>query len=92
MRVACLFDGTAWGLVMPDHLFALSTVSVLGNEKIHATLLDAYLENHSSFSAIPDDGYIMQVGIPLCLPSICCHVWMLSLSFEGCRDQCSGKD
>jgi hypothetical protein len=63
MRVACLFDGTAWGLVMPDHLFALGTVNIMGNEKIHATLLDAYLEKYPSYSAVPDDGYIMQVGV-----------------------------
>ncbi len=34
----------------------------MANEKVHAALLDAYLEKHPSFSAIPDDGYIMQVG------------------------------
>ncbi|CAL8467022.1 g6558 [Coccomyxa elongata] len=60
MRVACLFDGTAWGLVMPDHLYALGTANVMANEKVHAALLDAYLEKHPSFAAIPDDGYIMQ--------------------------------
>lgn len=65
MRVACLFDGTAWGLVMPDHLYALGTANVMANEKVHAALLDAYLEKHPSFAAIPDDGYIMQVGATL---------------------------
>lgn len=65
MRVACLFDGTAWALVMPDHLYALGTANVAGFEKRHAALLDAYMDNQSSLAAIPDDGYIMQVSSSL---------------------------
>lgn len=61
MRVASLFDGTAWALVTPEHLYALSTSQPMGNTGYHAALLDAYRGSHQSFAAVPDDGYIMQV-------------------------------
>ena len=65
MRVACLFDGTAWALVMPEHLYALGAANLRSREPAHAALLDAYKEDHASFAAIPDDGYIMQVTCAL---------------------------
>jgi hypothetical protein len=63
MRVACLFDGSAWALVMPEHLYALVSAQLVGNDKVHSALLKAYLGTHPSFAAVPDDGYIMQVNI-----------------------------
>lgn len=66
MRVACLFDGSAWALVMPDHLYALGSVHLSGNNKAHSLLLDAYRGTLSSLAAVPDDGYIMQVCFPRC--------------------------
>ena len=62
MRVAALFDGTAWALVTPDHLYALAASQPHGSPGYHAALLDAYRGSHQSFAAVPDDGYIMQVG------------------------------
>jgi len=65
MRVASLFDGTAWALVTPQHLYALGTAQPMGNAEYHAALLDAYRgSSNQSFAAVPDDGYIMQVTIP----------------------------
>lgn len=66
MRVASLFDGTAWALVTPEHLYALSAAQPMGNTSYHAALLDAYRGSHQSFAAVPDDGYIMQVANPDC--------------------------
>ena len=61
MRVACLFDGTAWALVMPEHLYALGAARLASHSAGHAALLDAYAQPPASFASIPDDGYIMQV-------------------------------
>ena len=62
MRVACLFDGTAWALVMPEHLYALGAARLTTNGAGHAALLDAYAQPPASCASIPDDGYIMQVS------------------------------
>lgn len=62
MRVASLFDGTAWALVTPEHLYALSTAQPMGNTAYHAALLDTYRGSATTFAAVPDDGYIMQVS------------------------------
>ena len=62
MRVASLFDGTAWALVTPEHLYALGTAQPMGNAEYHAALLDAYRGSNATFAAVPDDGYIMQVS------------------------------
>ena len=62
MRVASLFDGTAWALVTPEHLYALSTAQPMGNTEYHAALLDTYRGSATTFAAVPDDGYIMQVS------------------------------
>jgi hypothetical protein len=64
MRVACLFDGTAWALVMPEHLYALGAVRSASSEATHAALLAAYLDGQPCLQAVPDDGYIMQVRAP----------------------------
>ena len=61
LRVASLFDGTAWALVTPEHLYALAASQPMGNSGYHGALLDAYRGSHQSFAAVPDDGYIMQV-------------------------------
>ena len=66
MRVAALFDGTAWALVTPEHLYALAASQPMGNMGYHAALLDAYRGSHQSFAAVPDDGYIMQVATSAC--------------------------
>jgi len=66
MRVASLFDGTAWALVTPQHLYALGMAQPMGNAEYHAALLDAYRgSSNQSFAAVPDDGYIMQVTIAM---------------------------
>lgn len=62
MRVATLFDGTAWALVTPEHLYALGVAQPMGNPPYHAALLNAYRGSQQSFTAVPDDGYIMQVS------------------------------
>ena len=62
MRVATLFDGTAWALVTPEHLYAVGAAQPMGNPPYHAALLKAYRGSNQSFTAIPDDGYIMQVS------------------------------
>ena len=61
MRCACLFDGTAWALVMPEHLYALGAVRCASSEAAHAALLAAYTSGQPCLQAVPDDGYIMQV-------------------------------
>ena len=63
MRVASLFDGTAWALVTPEHLYVLSTAQPMGNTEYHAALLDTYRGSNTTFAAVPDDGYIMQVSL-----------------------------
>ena len=62
MRVASLFDGTAWALVTPEHLYALSTAQPIVNTAYHESLLDTYRGSATTFAAVPDDGYIMQVS------------------------------
>ena len=62
MRVASLFDGTAWALVTPEHLYALGAAQPMGNQQYHAALLDAYRGSDHTFASVADDGYIMQVA------------------------------
>ncbi|KAK9810336.1 hypothetical protein WJX72_008917 [[Myrmecia] bisecta] len=60
MRVACLYDGSAWALVQAEHLKLLQGAACIPVAKFHAELLDSYLTGHSSVLAVPDDGYFMQ--------------------------------
>eukprot|EP00884_Botryococcus_braunii_P009373 jgi/Botrbrau1/18437/Bobra.0072s0025.1 len=65
MRVASLYDGSAWGLVSPQVLQALQAACAATAVSHHQRLLAAYASQGHGMPAmqwadIPDDGYIMQ--------------------------------
>eukprot|EP00891_Asterochloris_glomerata_P002441 jgi/Astpho2/2441/Aster-05689 len=60
MRVACLYDGSAWALVDSGHLKHLQGASWSSIPDVHADLLDDYMEGFEQLADVPDDGYIMQ--------------------------------
>ncbi len=67
MRVACLYDGSAWALVAPEHLQALQAACAGTAVANHQRLLAAYVgqvpggrSQSSKLAEIADDGYILQ--------------------------------
>jgi APAF-1 helical domain len=65
MRVASLYDGSAWALVGSDILQSLQLASAASAVAHHQRLLSAYASKGHGVPAmqwadIPDDGYIMQ--------------------------------
>ncbi|DBB08019.1 TPA: hypothetical protein ACH3X3_009392 [Trebouxia sp. C0006] len=60
MRVAFLYDGSAWALVDGAHLKHLQSLAWSGATVVHEELLQSYLAEQPELANVPDDGYFMQ--------------------------------
>ncbi|KAA6423724.1 MAG: hypothetical protein FRX49_06295 [Trebouxia sp. A1-2] len=60
MRVAFLYDGSAWALVDGAHLKHLQSLAWSGATGVHDELLQSYLAEQQELATVQDDGYFMQ--------------------------------
>ncbi|KAL3139891.1 hypothetical protein ABBQ38_004185 [Trebouxia sp. C0009 RCD-2024] len=60
MRVAFLYDGSAWALVDTGHLKHLQGQAWSGAADVHEELLQSYLAGRQQLAEVQDDGYFMQ--------------------------------
>lgn len=60
MRVAFLYDGSAWALVDGAHLKHLQSLAWSGATGVHDELLQSYLAEQQELATVPDDGYFVQ--------------------------------